>query len=186
MFDEIEIYKKFSESRLRSYYIANPRLMCPAITMLREAKGLLADKHYAACVVFHAIAIELLLKATILRPVVAGLVHIESLAEIVMSHAIAKEGYGQYLKLLNQVFKTLVGADLRQIRRAGSKQTLWEEASKVRESRNTVVHKGESRTKEDAELSRDVSWAVYKQFVIPVLKALDLKTKQHNGVIGNF
>lgn len=55
MFDEIEIHKKFSESRLRSYYIANPRLMCPAITMLREAKGLLADKHYSACVVFQAL-----------------------------------------------------------------------------------------------------------------------------------
>jgi hypothetical protein len=165
---------EFSDERLRSYYVKNRRVMCPAIQMMTEARKLMDEEHFAAAVVFYGVAIELLLKATILRPIVAGLVHIESFAELIMSHALARDGYAQYLKLLKQVFQDLAGIDLEQTRRPGISQTLWEECSKVRNLRNCVVHEGATRTKEEAELARSVALAVLSSFVYPVISNLGL------------
>ena len=64
----------FTEERLRSFYLDNPAVMRPAVDILQEVKRLQENGHSSATVVFCATAIELFLKATLLQPIVYGLV----------------------------------------------------------------------------------------------------------------
>lgn len=180
MIEEIEFIQGYSQDHLRSYYLKNPRVMVAAIEMLHEGDRLCAANHFAAAVVFYGIAIELLLKATILRPVVSGLVLIESFAELIVEHALAKVGYEGYQKLLKQIFSQLVGIDMGQIKRPDVAQTLWEECSKVRSLRNKVVHEGATRTQEEAVFASEVTWSVVSLFVEPVLKGLKLDLAENS------
>ena len=70
--------------------------MRPAVDALQEGKRLNEAKHYAAAVVFFVTAIELLLKATVLKPVVHGLIHNEGLANILVQHTLGQAGFGLF------------------------------------------------------------------------------------------
>jgi hypothetical protein len=58
----------------QSYYIDHSWVMRPAVEAIQEGGRLQANNHSSAAVVFFVSAIELLLKATLLKPVVHGLV----------------------------------------------------------------------------------------------------------------
>src|SRR5689334_2194881 len=100
MYDEIsrELYPdhkaqaitEFTTARLQSYYTANPVVMRPAVESIQEGRRLQANGHSSAAIVFFVTAIELLLKATLLKPVVHGLVHSEGLAEVIVAQALGQ------------------------------------------------------------------------------------------------
>ena len=95
---------EFTKQRLQSYYVANPMVMRPAVDSIQEGKKLQANSHYAAAIVSFVTAIELLLKATLLKPVIHGLVHSEGLAEIIVQQALGQAGFERYTKLLAKLF----------------------------------------------------------------------------------
>ena len=72
---KIQAISEFATSRLQSYYVKNPMVMQPAVDAVQEGTTLRTNGHHAAAVVFFVTAIELFLKATLLKPVVHGLVH---------------------------------------------------------------------------------------------------------------
>ena len=72
-----EIINKFTSERLQSFYLANPALAEPALKALEEARAL-RSHHPAAALLFAAIAIEVGLKATLLKPILHGMVSIDS------------------------------------------------------------------------------------------------------------
>lgn len=75
---------EFTSERLRSFYVANPGVMQPAVDAIQEGKRLTQNGHHSAALVFFVSAIEILLKATLLKPVVHGLVHSEGLANAIV------------------------------------------------------------------------------------------------------
>src|SRR3989338_7387904 len=81
---KVQAISEFTTERLRSYYVTNPKVMLPAIGAYKEGKHLNSAKHYSAAVVFFASSVELFLKATVLKPVVHGLIHSEGLANIIV------------------------------------------------------------------------------------------------------
>ena len=66
---------EFTAERLRSFYVANPQVIRPAIDAIQEGKRLATGGHSAAAIVFFVTAIKILLKANLLKPVVPGLVN---------------------------------------------------------------------------------------------------------------
>jgi hypothetical protein len=87
--------------------------MRPAIEAIREARSLLILGKHDASLIFSASAFELLLKATLLHPVVHGLVHHEALASILVEKLIGRQtDIERYEGLLSRLFKTLAGIDL--------------------------------------------------------------------------
>jgi len=90
--------------------------MSPAVMALQEGKALYELRHHAAAVVFFASAVELLLKATLLKPVVYGLVHHDGLADIVVRHTLGQTGFGRYDKLLANLFLEFAKVDLSTVR----------------------------------------------------------------------
>lgn len=94
---------EFTRVRLRSYYVDHPKVLVPAVQLFKESQTLLSNRHHAAALVFAASATELFLKASLLRPVVYGLVHSESLAELVVNAALSQTGFQRYEQLLARV-----------------------------------------------------------------------------------
>ncbi|MCE5212374.1 MAG: hypothetical protein LLG40_12560 [Deltaproteobacteria bacterium] len=165
---------EFTEDRLCSFYVKSPLVMRPAVDSLQQGKQLLSLGQEAPALVFFVSAIELLLKATLLKPVVYGLVHHEALAEIIVSHTFGQAGFERYEGLLSELFLTLAKISIKDIKREGSEERLLGECKKLQKIRNSIIHKGEKCTKEDAQLAMDVTVATYELIVRPMLNSLGL------------
>jgi len=165
---------EFTAERLRSFYVDNPGVMRPAVEALLEAQRLQDDGHFAAAVVFAVSSTELLLKAAILTPVVHGLVHIESLADVVVENTLSGPGYTRYAKLLARLFAEFVGIDIQSLRRPESAAKLLAECDAQRGLRNRIVHSGASATEAQARTGAAIATAVFNQIVDPMLHQLGL------------
>ena len=169
---------EFTRARLRSYYVAHPEVLVPAARTFKEAKVLLAEGHNSAALVFAVSATELFLKASLLRPVVYGLVHIEALAELVVTSALSQTGFKRYEQLLARLFLELAGTELKLLQRKPGAKPLLTEASEIQDVRNDVAHRGKEATPEQAALAIDIATEVFNQVLAEVLGQLGLSVQK--------
>jgi hypothetical protein len=174
---------EFTAGRLRSFYIKHPNVMRPAVEAIREAKALLVASRYSPALVFSASAFELLLKATLLRPVVYGLVHHDALAELIVQRVVGRQtDIARYEGLLSQLFDSLARIDLSAISRDGATMTLMKEAKELQNLRDQILHQGAHCSPPEAERAFSVAVAIYEMIVVPMVGALKLKIGE-NGII---
>lgn len=168
--------EEFTAERLCSFYIQHPAIMRPAVEAIQEAKALLAAERYAPALVFSASAFELLLKATLLRPVVYGLVHHDALAELVVQRVVGRQtDIGRYEGLLARLFEELAKINLRAICREGVTTPLMKEATELQGLRDRILHQGVHCTREEAERAFQVAVSIYDNIVVPMIGALQLR-----------
>ena len=134
--------KQFTEERLQSYYLTNPRLAEPALDALIDAQSLLSTQPLAA-LVFATTSTELAIKAVLLRPIVSGLVHTEGLAAFITDLATQHTGMDRFRALLTEILAQFGGVDLKTYTRPNSKRNLWQEIDDIQTARNGVIHRGE-------------------------------------------
>jgi hypothetical protein len=149
--------------------------MRPAVEAKQEGRRLQANSHSSAAVVFFVSAIELLLKATLLKPVVHGLAHSEGLAEVIVEQALGQAGFDRYTKLLAKLFKELAGLDITTVAREKRFLPLLTECTAQQELRNKIIHRGESATTDQAESARLIAVGVYDLVVVPMIECLGLR-----------
>lgn len=148
--------------------------MRPAVDSLQRGKTLLEMGQETAALVFFVSATELLLKATLLKPVVYGLVHHEALADIIVKYALGQSGFARYEGLLSDLFLNFAKMNIKDIKREGLKERLLDECKHLQDIRNNIIHKGDVCSKPEAELAREVSVAVLELIVRPMLHSLGL------------
>lgn len=164
---------EFTTERLQSFYLKNPAILSAGIKMYQEAKEL-EENHPEASFVFATSAIEIFLKASLLKPVVYGLIHNETLAEIIAETALGQTGFERYQKLLSRLFMELVGIDVKKIQRYGSSDFLLKEASEIQKTRNKIIHQGISVAQEDSNFAINVAYGVLFHIVEPMLLEIGL------------
>jgi hypothetical protein len=108
-----EAVADFTSERLKSYYVRNPTVMRPAVDAIQEGRWQQEHERHSAALVFFVSAVELLFKATLLRPVIYGLVHNEALAEAVMLQALRDLSLERYADLLKDLFLVLAKVDVK-------------------------------------------------------------------------
>ena len=175
--------EEFTRERLRSFYIQHPDVMRPAVDALREGMALYEAEHHSAAVVFFASAIELLLKATLLRPVVYGLVHRDGLAEIIVDQTLGPAPFNRYQKLMAHLFVELAGIDIKVVSRDSVSMPLLSECTEIQKLRNNIVHRGSQCTSEQAESGAKVSRAAYELIVVPMLRSLGLTVVERGAIV---
>lgn len=151
-----EAIEEFTSERLSSYYSENKQLAKPAFEALSDAKALSA-LNPTASLVLAAIAMEVGLKAILLKPIVYGLVHTDSVASLITDLALAHTGMDRYKKLLLHLLREHSGVDLDTFTRSGSKKTLWEEISEIQTARNAIMHRAEKGSPEMDQLALAVA-----------------------------
>lgn len=174
---------EFMSERMQSYYTANPGVMRPAVDAIQEGRALQKSGHQSAALVFFVTAIELLLKATLLRPVVHGLVHSDGLAEIIVQHTLGQAGFDRYSKLLAKLFGELVNVDINAVTREDATVSLLVEAASQQTLRNKIIHQGATASEEQAELARKVAVAVYDEIVFPMVASLGLRVIERGQIV---
>jgi hypothetical protein len=172
----------FTTERLRSFYIDNPHVMRPAVDALLEAQKLYENGHSQATVVFAVSCTEMMFKETLLRPVVYGLVHIESLAESVVENTLSGTGYKRYTRLLSRLFTEFVGIDIQSVRRPEGQLTLLQECEAQLTLRNKIVHQGVSCSAEQARNGLDIAAAVFNHIVTPMLHHIGLTVEDRGEI----
>src|SRR3990172_13107446 len=165
--------EEFTTERMQSYYLKNPDILAPGIRMYAEAMEL-EEKHPSAAYVFATSAIELFLKSALLKPVVYGLVHYESLAEIIVETALGSPGFERYKKLLSGLFSELINLDINKAMSIGSDRYLLQEASEVQAKRNKIIHQGMVIDNNDAKFAINVAYGVMHHIINPMLLGLGL------------
>jgi len=171
---KMQAIREFTAERLRSFYVSNPRVMRPAVDAIQEGKRLSQAGHHAASLIFFVTAVELLLKATVLKPVVYGLVHSETLAEVIVEQMFGQSGFDRYIKLLSRLYTEFANLDINTVVRPGEKQSLLAECATLQTARNKIIHQGAKCSPEQATVALGVAVAVYERIVFPVLSALGL------------
>ena len=151
-----EAIEEFTSERLCSYYNENKLLAKPALETLSEARKL-NELNPTAGLIFAAIAMEVGLKSTLLKPIVYGLIHSESVASLITDLTISHAGMDSYRTLLLRVLQEHGGVDLNTFKRSGSTDTLWEEINEVQKIRNLVIHRAEKTSTNNADLALSVA-----------------------------
>jgi len=164
---------EFTIERLQSFYLKNPDILAPGLQMYIEAREL-EEHHPSASYVFATSAIEIYLKASLLKPVVYGLVNIESLANIIVETALSSSGFERYKKLLTGLFSELISIDITKVKRIGSDKFLLQEASDVQIKRNMIIHQGAIVDNNDAKFAIGVAYDVLYYIVNPMLLGIGL------------
>jgi len=176
-----EIIDQFTSERLQSFYLSNPNVAERALGALAEARALKA-LHSSAALVFAAIAIEVGLKTTLLKPILHGMVSIDSAAALVAA-LVPDQHNDSFKKVLFGILKEVGGVDLPAFKRPGCDQTLWEEIANVRTKRNEVIHKASPASTVDAERSIEIASTVLEVLFPKVIAALQLKTDANLRIV---
>lgn len=174
--------QNFTSERLQSYYLAHPDVAKPAHDSLLTAQVLLAT-HPNAALVFATTAIELSVKNVLLRPIVFGMVHTESVASFVAELAVHHNGMDRFREILTEILKAFGGVDLRTFKRSGAAKTVQQEIEAIRKARNAVTHRGESPDELICELSIDVGSTLLNEVFPQVLKALRLTIEPPHTIV---
>jgi hypothetical protein len=147
-----QIIEEFVAERLGSYYTEHPDLDGPAKSALQEARVLL-DVSSTASLVFSRSATEIAIRDVLLRPVIYGMVHDESTANIISELVL---GNRQFTGLLFSILEKH-GVDLKETTRPSSSDKLWKEIEEIKDLRNGIVHHGKKATREDAVVSLELA-----------------------------
>jgi len=168
-----EAIEEFKDERLKSYFLDNKELAQPAADALSTARALI-NTNVTASFLFAAIAVEVGLKTTLLKPIVYGLVHAESVAGLVTDLAVSHTVMNKYRKLLLGILQQHHGVNLDTFRRSGSHKALWEEIQEIQRVRNSIVHRAETASKENAELALGLAAEILETIFPAVVEKLGL------------
>ncbi|HWA95098.1 MAG TPA: hypothetical protein VG844_10905 [Terracidiphilus sp.] len=173
IFDEAT--KRFTEQRLKAFYLANPMLANPSISAVDYARPLL-PQFPAAALVFAGTSVELTWKSAILKPLVAGVVHLPALADEIVNRAVPKTGglkqLGEFLAIVLRETATI---DFKTYKRSGSAELLTTEINKITETRNQVLHQAIGCDARTAQFAIEVADSMLLELLPKLLNSLRLK-----------
>src|SRR3989442_12133888 len=114
-----EAVANFTAERLRSYYDKEPTIAEKPFKALAEARQLLQTPHQTAAFIQAAIASEVILKGVVLKPIVHGFIHSDSVAPLIVKLAFTSTGLDRIKELLSKIFQDVGNLDLMTFRRMG-------------------------------------------------------------------
>lgn len=149
---------EFVDKRLKSYYLKNKDIAIDVISFIKKSKDLL-ETEPTSSLMYSSIATEVILKSLLLKPIVFGLVHTESLADLVSSMLIKQTGIDRFKKLVFEILENHIDFEngFENFIRKGSKVNLWLERKNVHEIRNRIMHQAIFCSKDEAELSYSIA-----------------------------
>jgi len=166
--------RRFTEQRLKAYYVENPLLANPAISAVDYARTLM-PAYPAAALVFAGTSVELTWKSAILIPLVSGVVHVPALADEIVNRAVPKTGGLKQLgEFLAVVLQETAAIDFKTYKRSGSSELLTSEMKRVAEERNKVLHQAIGCDASTAQFAIVVADSLLLELLPKLVKSLGL------------
>ncbi len=178
--------EEFKDDRLQSYYVANPNLAEAPKRFLAMARQLIPQSPTASFI-FSAIAVEVGLKVVLLKPVVHGLVHSESIAEMIADMVVVSTRFdNKFRSLLFRILSEYGSIDLAQYKRPGSLRPLWEEIREIQEQRNKIMHRADDVGDGESQKAISVASAVLDELFPSLIKKLGLHLHEGGRVCNDY
>jgi len=168
-----DILQSFQAQRLASYFVKNPRLALPVVTMLRSAQQMQRD-YPTASFVFALACVEIALRDLLLIPILHGLIDSEPLAPLI-TKTFEKQRSLDLNEILLSILKNHADIDPKvHLSSADGTVTFEKSYSALREKRNGVLHRAAVASIADAEAATILARIVLEVFFVRVLKKLGL------------
>jgi hypothetical protein len=145
----------------------------PAFGALTEAKKLIHTSITGAFL-FSAIAVEVGLRETLVKPIVFGLVHTLSVASLITDMVLSRPDQRKYRDLLLYLLKEHSDVDLYSFKRPDSTRPIWEEIADVKKKRDLIVHQAQTATDDQANLALGVASTVIENLFPTVVGRMGL------------
>ncbi len=176
---------EFIDDRLKSYYLDNNEIAVNAVSFIKQAKESVSLDPTAS-LIYSSIATEVVLKSILLKPVVFGLVHTESLAELISSMLLKQNGVDRFKKLVFSILESHIEfADgIENYKRDGSNIGLWNERAEIQKTRNDVMHKAQRCSIEQAEASYSVA-VVFFRLTELLINNIGFKFNEEYKIVAN-
>ena len=149
---------EFVEKRLKSYYLKNTDIAINVIAYIKKSKDFI-DVDPTSSLMYSSVATEVILKTLLLKPIVFGLVHTESLAELVSNMLIKQTGIDRFKKLVFEILENHIEFEggFENYIRDGSNVNLWVERKTIQDLRNEIMHQALFCNKDKAKLSYSIA-----------------------------
>jgi hypothetical protein len=167
-----EAIENFTFERLRALYDKEPTIAEKPFKALAEARLLVQTPHQTAAFIHAAVASEVMLKGIILKPILQGFVHSDSIAPLIAELAFSSTGLGRIKKLLAKIFQDVCNLDWKTHHRKPSLKLLWDEIVEIQTRRDQIMHRADVATKAEAELAIAVATAVTEELFPVFVKPL--------------
>lgn len=177
--------QEFIDERLQSYYGDHRLLAEPAFNALAEAKKLIED-YATAAFLFSAIAVEVGLRETLVKPIVFGLVHTLSVASLITDMVLSRPDQKKYRDLILHLIREHCGVDLHTYKRPDSRRPIWEEITNVKKKRDMIVHQAQTATSDEAILALGVASTVIENLFPTVVGKMGLHLHEGFRICDNW
>jgi hypothetical protein len=177
--------EEFQTERLQSFYKDHMDLAIKPVQMAKEARSVLEQSPSAALALATA-SIEVGFKAIILRPIISGLVHEESLAALVTDVFVKSAKQDGALKIVYQVLKKYASIDLQQIILPKHAKSYWLEIGEAQEFRNGVLHRAEMCSRRDGERVVELAEYLWNVIFLEIIKSLGLHTHDNQRICDQY
>jgi len=168
--------EEFIDERQRSFYLEKPDVAKPAFDLLGQAGELFNMGQYGAAQVFAGAAAELTFGDALLKPMVYGLAHSDTVAPVLAGIIENARSVHKFKALLVAIVSEFSGIDLTANVASLSNRSLWSYVDDVRRQRNAILH-GDGLMKvnrEDAELALTVASELFHKVLPSVLAKIGL------------
>ncbi|MCX5858186.1 MAG: hypothetical protein NTZ57_09855 [Deltaproteobacteria bacterium] len=177
--------QEFIDERLQSYYGEHRVLAKAAFGALTEAKNLICTNATAAFL-FSAIAMEVGLRETLVKPIVFGLVHTLSVASLITDMVLSRPDHKKYRNLLLQILRQHGGVDIYTYKRLDSHRPIWEEITDVKKKRDLIMHQAETVTIDEAGLALGVASTILENMFPTVVAKMGLHLHEGFRICDNW
>ncbi|MHB8523256.1 MAG: hypothetical protein ACYDH9_21225 [Limisphaerales bacterium] len=120
-----EAVENFTAERLRSIYDREPAIAEKPCHSLAQARALILTPYHTAAFIHAAIASEVMLRGVVLKPIIYGFIHSDSIAPLIVELAFGSTGLERIKRLLAKIFQDVRTIDLMVFRRPGGAKPLW-------------------------------------------------------------
>lgn len=177
--------EEFIDERLQSYYSDHQLLAKPAFDALSEAKNLV-HANATAAFLFSAIAVEVGLRETLVKPIVFGLVHTLSVASLITDMVLSQSKTDKYRDLLLQILRQHGDVDLYAYRRPDSRRPIWQEIAEVKNKRNAIMHAAQTATPDEADLALGVASTIIENLFPTVVAKMGFHLHEGFKICGDW
>jgi hypothetical protein len=177
--------EQFQTERLQSFYKEHKDLALKPIRMAKEARSVF-EQSPSAALVLAVVSIEVGFKAIILRPIISGLVHEESLASLITEMFVKNTKQDGVLKVVDQVLRKYASIDLKGIILPTHAQSYLSEVTEAQELRNGILHRAEMGSKEDAQRIIELAEYLWNVIFLEIIKSIGLHTHDRQTVCDQY
>ena len=166
-----EIIEEFIEEITLSFFAENKDILSISYASRDEAKKVI-DISPSSAILFTYTAIETAIKHAILKPMIYGMTHNESIANLIVKKFVNLSNVDSYTSLTFNLVNELIHLKLSDIKNDKEKFII-DEIKSLSKKRNNIIHSGKFYKKEDALNALKILEDLYDKVILRMLNHIN-------------